>query len=448
MARSAACRTDGLLRAAAFLLAGTLAACGEPEVPPERVRERLAAIERPNLVLVVVDTLRADWLSAYGDPAATSPEIQRWAARGVLFERARAQSSWTKTSMASLMTSLWPQSHGVALQDDGLAPGAVTLAEVLREGGYRTYGVQSNGWLEQTFGFQQGFDRYVFPRGGRDAAHRSSVWPHGDNIYREVRRLLDAHPEETPFFLYVHLMDVHEYAAPPEFHRFGSDDEGAYRAAVRWTDDVVERLRKRLDSLGLLEGTVMVLASDHGETFGEDGTHGHARNSKTPALEVPLVVRFPFPTPGIRVSAQVRNLDLAPTLVALAGRPAPESFQGRSLLPLLAEPGAAKDRTSFASLGERLYPDAVLQEAITDGSWTLVRDVGEEGGESLYDRRVDPDENVDLIGIERAPAARLRERLDAHLAAAPRAEAAEGAVRIDPQLKQKLRALGYAPAER
>ena len=138
-------------------------ACGAP-APPESIRERLAAIGRPNLVLIVVDTLRADVLSPYGDEDGTSPELAAWAERGVLFERVLAQSSWTKISMASLLTSLWPRSHGVEGPRDGLGEGALTLAEVLRDAGYATYGVQSNGWLEQSFGFQQGFDHYVFPR--------------------------------------------------------------------------------------------------------------------------------------------------------------------------------------------------------------------------------------------------------------------------------------------
>jgi tetratricopeptide (TPR) repeat protein len=136
-----------------------------PTAPLEvDLRARLAGLGRPHIVLVLVDTLRADWTSPYGFDTEVTPELQRWADGGVVFERALAQSSWTKVSMASLFTSLWPRSHGLRLATDGLGARALTLSEVLREAGYRTCAVQSNGWLEQSFGFHQGFDRYVFPR--------------------------------------------------------------------------------------------------------------------------------------------------------------------------------------------------------------------------------------------------------------------------------------------
>jgi arylsulfatase A-like enzyme len=185
-------------------------------------------------VLVVIDTLRADFMSAYGYPEETSPEIERLALRGVLFERNRAQSSWTKISMASMLTSLWPQSHAIVKYGDGLGEGAVTLAELLQQAGYETYGVQTNGWLHQTFGFHQGFDRYVFPTGrGAEKIPQSTVWSHADRVLEETRRLLDARPTDRPFFLYLHFMDVHEYAAPNEFKTFGTDGRGAYLGSGR-----------------------------------------------------------------------------------------------------------------------------------------------------------------------------------------------------------------------
>jgi hypothetical protein len=129
-----------------------------------------------------------------------------------------------------------------------LGESAKTLAEQFQKAGYATYGVQSNGWLAATFGFQQGFDRYVFPRGANVPWMKSMVWPHADNVYLEAERLLDAHDSSDPFFLYLHFMDAHEYAAPAEFQQFGTDNAGAYRAAIRWIDHVLERLRAELDA--------------------------------------------------------------------------------------------------------------------------------------------------------------------------------------------------------
>jgi arylsulfatase A-like enzyme len=305
--------------------------------------------------------------------------------------------------------------------------------------------VQSNGWLAATFGFQQGFDRYVFPRGANVPWMKSMVWPHADNVYLEAERLLDAHDSGDPFFLYLHFMDVHEYAAPAEFQQFGTDSEGAYRAAIRWIDHVLERLRTKLEAMGQLENTVMILASDHGETFGEDRRWGHARNAKTPALRVPLVIRMPMPVQPLRIPNQVRNLDLAPTLLELAGIPIPESFEGESLLPLIESDRSAvfRDRTSFASLPAPLFRDAVLQESVNTGGWSFVRNLDAPHREHLFDLRVDPDEEVDLIGIEPESADRLRALLDTYQRRASVPGAVRSGIRIDPQIADKLRALGY-----
>jgi hypothetical protein len=373
-----------------LVLGLVLGACERPAAR-EEVLARLARLERPHIVLIVVDALRADRIAPYGFDAAISPELARWAEHGVVFERVLAQSSWTKVSMASLLTSLWPRTHGVRLASDGLAEPALTLAEVLRDAGYRTYAVQSNGWLEQSFGFHQGFEHYVFAR-ARDSAPEmgaSSLWPHAERVLEEAGRLLDAHDEAQPFFLYLHFMDVHEYAAPPEFRVFGADREGSYLSAIRWLDDVLQRLRERLERQGLLQRTVIVFASDHGEAFGENRSYGHARNV------------------------------------------------------LIAAPDAGADRPSFAALGAPILAGVVEQISVDDGSWSLARNLDAQGREFLFDREVDPQEDVDLVALEPAAAERMRAVLDSHWAAGSRPEARATGVRIDPAIAERLRAMGY-----
>jgi arylsulfatase A-like enzyme len=275
-------------------------------------------------------------------------------------------------------------------------------------------------------------------------------------VYLEAVRLLDAHDRSRPFFLYLHLMDVHEYAAPPPFQLFGTDNRGAYLAAIRWVDDAVRRVREKLAGAGTLERTVMVLAADHGETFGEHGVHGHARNVLTPVVWVPLLVRFPFPAEPVRLASQVRNVDVAPTLLELAGVAAPESFEGRSLVPSITGVAEEPDRPSYAALGLPLFPDASVQSSVTDGDWTFARNAtapeGDDkayearavapGAEYLFDRRVDPGENVNLVGRETEQADRLRELLDGQQAAGA-AGVVERGVRIDPGIADRLRAMGY-----
>ncbi len=426
-----------------------LAGCDRP-VPRTEIADRLARIERPNLVLIVVDTLRADWTSPYGFEHDTTPELSRWAEQGVLFERARAQSSWTKMSMASLLTSLWPRTHAIREPDDGLADQALTLAEVFHEAGYGTYAVQTNGWLHPSFGFHQGFDHYVFPIGrGARGLPKSALWPHADRVYEEFVRIVDAHDRDRPFFLYLHLMDVHQYGAPNEFKRFGTDDRGAYLAAIRWVDDMLERVREKLEDSGHLANTIIVLASDHGEEFGEHGITGHARNVLTPVLHVPLVIRFPFRVEGIRVALRVRNLDIAPTALELAHLTVPEGFEGRSLLPLVFDSPLpdddSTDRASFAALGSPLYLDARVQESVNDGSWTYARDTESSRPESrfLFDRSVDPNEQVNLVRMETRQAARLGALLERHRRQPPSRGVQARNVRIDPDIAQRLRAMGY-----
>jgi arylsulfatase A-like enzyme len=246
-------------------------------------------------------------------------------------------------------------------------------------------------------------------------------------------------------FLYLHFMDVHEYAAPPEFKTFGGDDAGAYRAAIRWDDDALRRVREKLDDAGLLDDNVIVLASDHGEAFGENGKTGHARNVLTATLQTPLVMRFPFPVEPIRVKSQVRNIDIAPTLLELAGEPIPDGFDGRSLLPLLTGAEAEEDRVSLAALGTPLYRDASVQVSVTDGRWTFARNVAPDPhpGEFLFDRSVDPGENVNLIEREPEAASRMRALLDAKLDEGADPDVLESDVRIDPSIAERLRAMGY-----
>ncbi len=444
-------------RAVRLGLALTALGCERPVAPAE-IPERLAEHGHPNLVLILVDTLRADYTTPYDFSEDTSPELTRWAARGVLFEHVRSQSSWTKISMASLLTSLWPRSHGIREAQDGLADDALTLPEVLQDAGYATYGVQTNGWLHQSFGFHQGFDRYMFPKTGGDRRlGRASLWPHADRVVEEAGRLLEAHDRSRPFFLYLHFMDVHEYAAPPHLKIFGTHSQGAYLAAIRWVDDAARRVAEKLAATGDLDRTLIVFGSDHGETFGEHGVHGHARNVLTPVVWVPLVFRFPFKVePAVRVPTQVRNLDLAPTLLELAGVPVPDGFEGTSLVSLMTGEQDEPDRPTFAALGVPLFPDASVQTAVSDGSWTYARNATAPeddpeayeakavaaGAEFLFDRRVDPGENANLMLREVADAKRMAALLDAHLAARHESVVEKG-VRIDPGIAERLRAMGY-----
>ena len=154
-------------------------------------------------------------------------------------------------------------------------------------------------------------------------------------------------------------------------------------------------------------------------------------------------MRFPFPVRPIRVASQVRNLDIAPTVLDMAGVDIPDGFEGESLLPLITAAGRGPDRTNFAALGAPILMGATEQVSINDGSWTLARNLDEQGQEFLFDRELDPAEDANLIGLEPTAAQRMQAALDAHLAVEARAGTRAPNVRIDPRIAEQLRALGY-----
>jgi arylsulfatase A-like enzyme len=158
---------------------------------------------------------------------------------------------------------------------------------------------------------------------------------------------------------------------------------------------------------------------------------------------VPLLIRFPFATEPLRVHAQVRNLDIAPTLLDIAGVAIPDGFEGESLLPLIAAPDPQPDRLNFAALGAPILRGAVEQVSVNDGSWSLARNLDEERREFLFERELDPLEDANLVDLEPAAAERMRNVLDAHLSVEARADARAANVRIDPTIAEALRALGY-----
>jgi arylsulfatase A-like enzyme len=230
-----------------------------------------------------------------------------------------------------------------------------------------------------------------------------------------------------------------------------------YQSAILWSDDALRRVREALADAGTLDRSILVLASDHGETFGEHGVHGHARNVLTPVIHVPLVFRLPFPVEALRVASQIPNIDIAPTLLDLAGVPTPEQFEGTSLLPLMTSETAADDRPSYAALGAPLFLDASVQTAVTTGAWTYARNApaSEEepeayvsravapGEKFLFDRSVDPGEKVNLADLEKRRAEQMQAKLDRHLAESPLEDVKEEGIRIDPGIADRLRAMGY-----
>ena len=313
----------------------------------ERVQPPPAALSgRPNIVVVVNDALRADYLGVYGHAGGTSPRLDAFAREAVIFEEALAQASWTRPAVATILTGLTPEAHGVDGVHDTLSRAVPTLAEVLKRAGYGTSAFVANDILSPRFGYWRGFDvRHIKRVSARQLVDAALAW-------------LDTAPR--PFLAYVHTIETHRpYEPAPEHWRPflppGAQPTDLRSAARRCPDVTAEEMAMLLSAyLGevhqndaafgalldglsarhLLDNTIVVFTADHGEAFGEHGSCGHSLTLYQEALRVPLLLRLPG-VRGRREPSVAQQADLMPTLLALAGVRAPEPVEGRDISGLL-----------------------------------------------------------------------------------------------------------------
>jgi len=468
------------LRRQAIALLGLVAVAGCAPSPSTR----------PNLVLVVIDTLRADHLGAYGYGRATSPHIDRLAKRGLVFANALAVSSWTKPSVASLFTSRHPSEHGAVSFERNLSSELPTLAEMLREAGYSTVGVSGNFvHVAERTGFARGFDAFetlvfeieepgddmLLAMPGEEAGLDYLRAPTGAEVNRRVIELLPA-PDVAPVFLYVHYMEPHPGYTPPEPQRSAFVTDAAvhargtpatatylsslaaeaavlepeerqrlidlYDAEIAAADEAVGALVRALEDRGDMENTVIAVTSDHGEEFGEHGGWFHGLTLNGECLRVPIVLYDARqPGPGVRREDPVDLLDLTTTLLRLAGVTPSPAMRGRDLFAAESPP---------RDLIAELHPDPVFADhvrpraqrlALTRWPWKAI--VGADGARSVYRLDRDPAELRPLA----QPGDGVPEELLAALAEFERrlagADPAPETRPIDPETRAGLRALGY-----
>jgi arylsulfatase A-like enzyme len=419
---------------------------------------------RPNVVLYLVDTLRADRLGIYGYPRPTSPHVDAFARDATLFRHAFAQSSWTKPAVATLFTGLLPQTHRINARAAAIPEDLPTLPEILRGLGYATFGVVTNGNVSGAFGFARGFDAFEHLREGatREIHQRS------DRANELAFALLGRRPPGRPFFLYVHTADPHWPYTPPEAQRAKlaaevrdpdaglADLEGPapgphlrravsqlYDAEIAFNDESFGRLLEKLDELGLAASSLVVLTSDHGEAFAEHGSFRHGATLFSEEIRIPLAIRFPGGLGrGRVVEAPARQVDLLPTILDAVGAPLPPGLQGHSLLPVAsAEASPAEPATTFAYLDRR----GRVVEAAIEGGHKLIRFRIEGRGPpaiGLFELARDPGETRDLSAWQPIWREYLLARLDAAAAGAPTGREPPTAT-LDPEQERALAALGY-----
>jgi len=383
-----------------------------------------------NIVLIVVDCLRADHLETYAYTRDTSPRIEEFSEQATVFHRAYSHAPWTKPSIASLLTSLTPREHGVVGWPHLLPDDVLTLAEHLDAHGYHTQGHVSHFVLSaERSSLHHGFDVY-------DASVLALGHPHeavsSEAIADAGVDFLRAPPSE-PFFLLLHFFDPHASYLPHEGRDFGAAEVDLYDGEIAYTDHHVGRVLDELGQRGHLDDTVVVITADHGEEFGDHGGTRHSTTLYDELVRVPLIVHVPGLEPG-HDTALVRGIDVAPTLLALVGVPIPEDFVGE---PIGYGPAAfdpSEDRVHFMETRHMAAKRGVLV-----GDWKLVYDEIDRHVE-LFDLEADPLEQHNLARRHPLRRYQLVRRLEREWGKGTTAAVERP---LDDPTTEGLRALGY-----
>lgn len=426
-------RTSREAAGLALLLVALFLACGRGIPASER-----------SIVLVTLDTTRADRLGAYGHRGGLTPNLDRIAREGVLFEDAVSPVPLTLPAHASLFTGRYPASHGV--RHNGiyrLRESETTLAEHLRSHGFATAGFVAAYVLNRGFGAEQGFDLYDDVPGNRFEEGRDRIYDAqrtAGAVNGRVLPWLDARRPGERFFLWVHYYDPHDPYAPPEGE--GPLAGEGYDREISYMDARFGDLLRALEERGLLDRSVLVVAADHGESLGEHGEKTHGIFLYEGAVRIPMILRAPGLVPsGKRLPGPAELVDLAPTVLEILGLPPLPAAQGRSLVPRLAGKDDGRGRLAFAeSLMPRLEFGWSELRMTTDGRFKYV----EAPRPELYDLREDPREERNLAANEPERGGELAAAL-ARWVAETRDDAAESdaARPLDPDEEAKLRSLGY-----
>ena len=416
------------------LLAALAAAACRREPPPSA----------ENLVVVTLDTLRADRLGIYGGEVAT-PHLDRIGRDGAYARYAISQVPLTRPSHLSLFTGRYPFEHGVR---ENVAPRFEAtmplLAEVLKEAGFRTAGFVSSIVLSSESGMDWGFETFGddFGVSEEGALFLDSIQKRGDVTTEEAIDWLRENGRGR-FFLWLHLYDPHDPYDPPEPFR-SRYPERPYDGEVAFVDDLVGRLDSELERLGASGRTLLVVTSDHGEAFGEHGESGHGYFVYEPTLHVPWLFRGPGVVPGGELSAPVESVDLVPTVLEMLDLPPMEHSSGRSLAGALRGGPEPEPRPFYAEslMASLLYGWGRLV-SVREGPWKLI----EAPKPELYNLEDDPEERDNRIRRNAAAAERLRARLS-ELAPAGLDAGTTPSSEIAPELMEKLGALGYVGGRR
>ncbi len=462
---------------------GVVAVPADAHAPAEapRVALGLPGDHRFNVVLISLDSLRADHVGCYGYDRATTPALDRFAGEGVRFANAISTSSWTLPTHLTMFTGRYQLSHGVVQDTMSLRPLVPTLPEVFKKNGYTTAGFVSGPYLAAHYGYARGMDTYEdisAEYAHRQEARSAIVAP---EVTEKALGWLDAHAQDR-FFLFIHYFDIHYDYIPPSPYdtMFDPDYRGTidgsnfierrdvnsrmdardlehilalYDGEIRFTDDHVAKVLQRIDRLGLRDNTLVIIVSDHGDEFFEHGNKGHHRTVYSEVLRVPFLMRLPKGIGrGSVVNEQVSLVDLMPTILDITGIDTPRGVEGVSLLPLVR--GRPIDREAiyaefFDKRGFNLQVARRTPEHKTIEHFNRLMHPKRRPIEA-YDLSTDPRERHDLAagrvewlnGEMARLGSWLEQRWRVHREL-ERADHGTNRVKIDNETMQRLKSLGY-----
>jgi arylsulfatase A-like enzyme len=446
-------------------------ACGAPSLDPP------PGTSPSNVIILLVDTLRADHVGCYGYKRDTSPNLDAFAEEAIRFETVTSQAPWTNPSVASILTSLYPSTHHLmTFKKDGkirrLADSATTLAEALRDNGYHTAAITTNPWISRNTGLDQGFDTFKRLRVGKGG--ESAPAPELNGKALEWLTTLSA----EPFFLFLHYMDVHGPYLPPEPYRSMFSDpetpprlltdrekkwiprylkiDGAetldvyidrYDGQIRFWDDHFAELMERLASGGFLDNTIILVTSDHGEEFLDHGGWNHGPKLYEEQIAVPMIMRLPADRHrASTIPDEVELIDIMPTILSLAGIDPVTGQQGDDLSPLIAgEPWQPRPAFSEAAVkgGGFPLPKGVLKSVRVGDIKTIANLT--TGEAMAFDLSTNPREDLATAKAAGIPTDSGRAAIDAwfEVNTVLGERYRPTAFDHDPELVEQLEALGY-----
>ncbi len=437
-----------------------------PQLSPHRS-------QRPNILLVSIDTLRADHVHCYGYERETTPNIDALAAEGVRFTQMTSSSSWTLPAHVTMLTGIPPQHHGVVNDGTKLGPQVTTLPEVLKGAGYQTAGFVSGVYLLPMYGFDQGFDTYDYSAALNNESVFSVTSPKMEKLTTNWLAQRSEADRQKPFFVFLHFFDVHfDFVPPAPFNRmFDPDYTGPvdgrhfidndlynpnmdprdyrhllslYDGEIRSTDYHLGRVLDYLKSTGELDNTIVVVTADHGEEFFDHGRKGHRMTLFEEVVHVPLVIRYPRRIPaGTQVDDQVRLMDVSATILDLAGVDVPPAFGMKQDDPrfrplnLMARVEGRPNVPVVASYGELHDTIFSIRTPVLKFVYEPDRDYGQ-----LFDLTKDPKEKDNLYYKEPEESAVLKDRIKAFREGNRNPRLAQPH-QVDEEQLKRLRSLGY-----